>query len=555
MKRILGTTIFLFSALTAFAQSSASNGTEGQVEEIELPDVTTVVNGKAFTAGKDSVPDYTEILPESSSPKIQLPEMEGVKTPKNLPEKKAASSQKEKDIYANGELGAGYPFYFKGDFSIYRASGSSPFEIDFSHESAEGFAREKADEGFFERKSSVKGKKSLYSDYGKHRIQAEYKMSDDGLQLKSDSYSDIVKHTIWADAGSDWETDNGFLFSYGADGAWFNRYGEVMKDSAKAGNFLDSTKILDLNPYFGAGWNNESLKFMLTGFYTLQANLGGKDNLSEAKDSSSGERTHRGQFKLDFSWKNDFLTLGADGSLIIGNAIGDKAALPAFTGMVDFSSDFLTIEARGGLSSYQEKLRNLENLYNFSVSPALPSETSDWFGKLNVTVPISETFSTKGKAEFKKTAFENGIWQAVYANKNEIQSGLYIISPDERTELNTSLGFYADFSPFKAEINWASFWLDVPVLEDEQKIALSFEYQSLDAKWNAGAKTEVAFGEDADLCPNISGFLSVRLAPSLSLAFEVNDIIKLCHGTSRKYAHSDFITTSGNAVLLAKFQF
>ena len=113
MKRILGTTIFLFSALTAFAQSSASNGTEGQVEEIELPDVTTVVDGKTFTAGKDSVPDYSEILPENDSPEIQLPQMDGVKSANNSVDISERASQKEKDIYAQGELGAGYPFYFK----------------------------------------------------------------------------------------------------------------------------------------------------------------------------------------------------------------------------------------------------------------------------------------------------------------------------------------------------------------------------------------------------------------------------------------------------------
>ena len=65
----------------------------------------------------------------------------------------------------------------------------------------------------------------------------------------------------------------------------------------------------------------------------------------------------------------------------------------------------------------------------------------------------------------------------------------------------------------------------------------------------------VAFGEDADSCPDLSAWTGVRLAPALSLAFEVNDVIKLASGKSRDWAHSQFITTSGNAVLLVKFQF
>lgn len=570
MKKIFINTILLAAAVTVFAQAKAEN-TEIIEEEIELPDVTTVVNGKTFTAGKDSVPDYTKILPETSAPEVQLPEMDGVKTSKNLPENHNRNESKSKDIYAQGELGAGYPFYFKGDFSIYRASGNSPFEIDFNHEGSEGFARKKADEGYFMRETSVKGKKSFYGEHGKHHVDGEYKMSDDGLQLKSDSFSDTVKHTIYADAGSDWETSGGFLISYGADGAWFNRYGEVMKDSLTYGNFFDSTKVLDLNPYLGFGWGTEGFKAMLTAYYGFQGNLAGDDNFFKAEGSSSAERSHRGQFKLDASWENDFVSLGADASLIIGTATGSKDFVPAFTGRFDFKTEsftdgrFITIAVRGGLDSYQEKIRNLENKYKFAVAPAIPTETTDWFSKLDVSVPILTAFEAKAGLEYRKTAFENGFWQVRYkdplssqlsgSEENARQIGLYIIAPEERTEFNTNFGFFADISSIKMGAQWKAFWKDVPSLEDEHEIILSLEYQSLDAKWNLGTSTAIAFGDEADSCPDLSAWAGVRLAPALSLAFEVNDVIKLIGGNSRDYAHSEFITTSGNAVLLVKFQF
>lgn len=556
MKKLLLNIIFLSACTAMFAQ----NKNEVVEEEIELPDVTTVVNGKTFTAGKDSVPDYTKILPEDSAPEVQLPEMDSVKSSKNLPENRDRVDAKAKDIYAEGELGAGYPFYFKGDFSIYRASGNSPFEIDFNHESAEGFARKKADEGYFARSTSVKGKKSLFTERGKHRAGGEYKMSDDGLQLKSDSYSDTVKHTIYADAGSDWELSNGFIISYGADGSWFNRYGEIMKDSKKSGNFLDSTKVVDFNPYAGFGWTNEEFKAMFTAYYGFQGNLAGDDNLMEIEGSSSSECSHRGQFKLDVSWANDIISLGADGSLIVGTATGSKSFLPACTGKADFKTDyftgdrFLTVSLRGGIDSYQEKIRNLENKYKFSVAPAIPVETTDIFTKLEVSVPILTAFEAKSTVEFRKSAFENGVWSPDY-KESKLVSGLYMITPEERTEFNTDLAFFADISSIKMGARWKSFWKDVPSLEDEQKIILTLEYQTLDTKWNLGTSTAIAFGRESDSCPDISAWAGFRLAPALSLAFEVNDVIKLCSGTSRDYAHSEFITTSGNAVLLAKFQF
>ena len=575
MKKIVFNFILVFAFFSysqaLYSQAQKENQAEAVEEEIELPDVTTVINGKTFTAGKDSVPDYTKILPENSAPEVQLPEMEGVKIPKNLPENIERSVQKEKDIYASGELGAGYPFYFKGDFSIYRASGNSPFEIDFNHESAEGFAREKSNEGYFERSTLVKGKKSLFGEISNHRVQAEYKMTDDGLQLKSDSYSDMVKHTIYADAGSDWDFSNGLLLSYGADGAWFNRYGQVMKDSLVAENFLDSTKILDLNPYAGFGWADYGFKAMFTASYGFQGNLGGEDNLLKIQSSSSDEYSHRGQFKLDLSWENDFMMLGADGAVIVGSAIGEKNVLPAFTAKADFQTDyftddrFVTLSLKGGLDSYQAKIRELENKYKFAVSPVIPTETSDWFAKMDLLVPILSAFEVKSEFEFRKTAFENGVWQVKYKEAFPFdadftsglanQFGLYAIESVERTEVNTVFAFNADFAPFKAGIEWKSFWKDLPSLEDEQKIALRFEYQSADAKWNAGTSAAFAFGEDADKCPDLSLWTGCRLAPALSLAFEVNDVIKLLGGKSRDYAHSEFITTSGNAVLLVKFHF
>ena len=571
MKKILLNTIFFAAAFALSAQSKNTAPNEIIEEEIELPDVTTVVNGKTFTAGKDSVPDYTKILPENSAPEVQLPEMEGVKTPKNLPENHNRQEAQAKDIYAQGELGAGYPFYFKGDFSIYRASGNSPFEIDFNHEGSEGFARKKADQGYFARETSVKGKKSLFGERGTHHVEGEYKMSDDGLQLKSDSFSDMVKHTIYADAGSDWETEKGFLISYGANGAWFNRYGEVMQDSVTYENFLDSTKIVDVNPYLGFGWTDgDGFKAMLTGFYGFQGNLAQKDNLMKIEESSSSERTHRGQFKLDVSWENDFISLGADASLILGTAIGSKSVLPACTGRLDFKTEsftddrFITISARGGIDSYQEKIRNLENKYKFAAAPALPCETSDFFTTVDLSLPILTAFEAKAGFEFRKTAFENGFWQVKYKEallslpKEDgtfTQIGLYQIAPEERTEINTNLAFYADISAFKLGLLWKSFWKDIPSLEDRQKVTVSAEYQSLSAKWNAGTSMAVAFGEDADTCPDLSAWAGVRLAPALSLAFEVNDVIKLASGKSRDWAHSEFITTSGNAVLLVKFQF
>lgn len=558
MKKILLYTFFFVLSLQIFAQTASQNvETE---EEIELPDVTTVVNGKTFTIGKDSVPDYTKILPESNAPSVTFPSVEENPGQRENGNPSGRKDDKIKDIYAEGELGAGYPFYFKGDFSIYRASGDSPFEIDFNHESAEGFAGKKANEGYFSRNTSVRGEKSLFGSLGKHHGSAEYKMSDDGLQLKSDSYSDMVKHTISGEIASSWELGNGILIDYGADAAWFNRYGEVLSASDPEDNYEKITKIVDVNPFIGFGWHGNGFKAMLTSFYGFQGNLEKSGNLLEIENSSNKDASHRGQFKLALSWENDKLALGADGSLIIGTATGKKDILPAFTAKLDFKTEAFTedryfqLSARGGLDSYQEKIRNLENLYRYAICAAIPSETTDYFASVNLKVPLLSACELTGGFEFKKTAFENYLWQALYTEKLA-SSGLYVVAPSGRTEYNSNLGFSLDFSPVKAGLEWKAYWKDVPVIEDEHKIKASISYQDSQAKLDAGASAAFAFGDEADLCPDISLWAGIRLAPALSLALELNDVIKLFGNSSRDFAHSEFITTSGNAVLLAKFQF
>ena len=76
MKKIFLILTACFCGTFVFAQ------TEGEVQssenEIELPDVTTVISGGALTAGKDSVPDYKKILPDKNTGSLELPEMESV---------------------------------------------------------------------------------------------------------------------------------------------------------------------------------------------------------------------------------------------------------------------------------------------------------------------------------------------------------------------------------------------------------------------------------------------------------------------------------------------
>ncbi|MBQ7159938.1 MAG: hypothetical protein IJS09_11040 [Treponema sp.] len=80
-----------------------------QEEAIALPDVTTVVSGGAITAGKDSVPDYSPVLPDVETARVELPQVaeKVAEAPAPDPEPTPKSNTK---FRVGGGLYTGFPF-------------------------------------------------------------------------------------------------------------------------------------------------------------------------------------------------------------------------------------------------------------------------------------------------------------------------------------------------------------------------------------------------------------------------------------------------------------
>ena len=79
------TVVFLTAVLFAAELFAQTSDDLQQEEAIELPEVTTVVSGESIKAGKEAVPDYKEILPDTSSSELELPEMNQVNA-QNVPQ-------------------------------------------------------------------------------------------------------------------------------------------------------------------------------------------------------------------------------------------------------------------------------------------------------------------------------------------------------------------------------------------------------------------------------------------------------------------------------------
>jgi len=245
--------------------------------------------------------------------------------------------------------------------------------------------------------------------------------------------------------------------------------------------------------------------------------------------------------------------------VIAGNSIGKQNVLFPFLlggkAEIPYGLSFrpLCLKIEGGFDSVLESSGKLEQKYLFAALYCLSSEQSDWYGQIAASVPVQDFFSVNLSGEFRKTAFDNGVWTPDYKTSPS-SAGFYVIKQENRTELKSVAELSADFEKLKFSGSWKSYWLDVPSYEDEQSLTASVIFEP-DNLWNLKASITQNLGDDAEKVPVLDFSGSVRASNSIRLALEATDIIKLVTVKTRAFAHSQYKQNCGHITALVKFQF
>ena len=151
-------------------------------QNIELPEVTTVISGETEKAENDALPDFSDVLKlpnGSGGVEPELPDME------SSGKADIASSplpKGEKSVYAEGLIGGGYPMSFTGNISVFRSVGESPFRFNFEHNSALGYSNHSLIDNFSDKETKLEIKKSYKKNNLSWNAGGSYKTSTDGLQ-------------------------------------------------------------------------------------------------------------------------------------------------------------------------------------------------------------------------------------------------------------------------------------------------------------------------------------------------------------------------------------
>ena len=538
---------YIFS-LCALAVFTAAGFAQDAAEEsqIELPDLTTVVSGADRQIDFAPAPDFDDVLEPQYNSGDLVPVLPSASAGGEADVVNAANDAMQKDIYAEGTIGGGYPASFIGDFEVSRLYGADPFKISFAHESASGFAGHNLADGYSNHSTLISVEKDFIRSKLRWGFAGRYEDLGNGLQSRVESIAANNQDSIGLSANFLWALPKDFELSFTAGSEFYYRFADITKSSNQdfeVPAWIKNTSRITADPELKISWLHNGFEISFDALYNMEA---------------WNKVSNRGEFGLDFAWHNEKLKLYADAGVVVGNNIGNNNVVVPFSlGLetnlpVYFSDRELNLVVFGGLASNQNTTAQLEREYKFSGIENFASETSDWFGKATVLVPLKTSFTGTVAAGFNHTAFGNGVWVPDYSNAESLVSGLYTYSQKSRNEFYTDFAFTWKYKLFAATAKYHANWLEKPALENKHAISVNFALQSQKGLW--GANLDTAYILDSSDKPVISMEGYVQASSAVRICLSVNDMLKLLGAEERPYA-GQYVANSGNASLFVKFLF
>ena len=541
MKRLYKKSVLILCSLSFAGFVFAQN--------IELPEVTTVISGDTEKVEADALPDFSDVLATttvtagSGGVEPVLPEVEASESTEITSVKTVVA---DKSVYAEGLLGGGYPTLFKGDIAVFRNVGESPFRFALTHDSATGYAGHSFTDGFSDRLTKIEIEKSYKKNNLSWSAGGSYQTAADGLQgnVPSD-FSDGFPVSIFnrevynVDGKIKYEFSNGFYTGFDSGVDFYNRYAD------KKSNWISTIAYMDFEPTTYFRWQGHGFDTGLTAAYSFGTEFANNSYING----------HRAEFTADLQWQNDLLHIFGKASAVVGNQINGNPVIVPFTIGVDssfpvyFANRRVGLSLEGGIKSYKPHVWQLENKYKFAEINSNTAESSDWYGKFNLTLPLKSAFTGSATVEYYQTAYGNGVYEPDYSAARDV----YYIYQNAHQLFITDFSFAYTYDIFSISGGWHSNWMDVPALESKQKVHLALNFQDEQTRWGSTLGFIMMINSEIETpVVNAEGF--VRITPSVRAILSVNDIIKLYKGETRVYA-GKYASRGGSATVLLKFFF
>ena len=453
----------LISTVSVMAQSNANN----DLISIQLPDMTTSIEGDSILLEEDAIPDFTVLLPNSDSILPVLADG-GITANEFIPGMISLTPvEKEKTVFIEGVIGAGFPGSFEGVFSIY-SNGENPFELDFAHETVSKYNFNEQTGNFNSTYTNINGTKELnISDTLSLNIGADYTSSIFGLQSQSPLFYNIFAQQASGNFGVNWQFANSWKLLGDISGQYLTQYvgfnGNLVTDQTTSQQeFVVSPKIgVELT------LDNFSLGTMLT--YDIGMN----------------------QNRLDFgviaeyNFTPMFKAAAEVGIVVLPSS--PKFIVPFTIGIQGDSSLPVGFAVEGGLRSTPADLAFLQNEYPYMFSGSYFAEETEWFAEGKVNLPFTNGLSIFAGANYANTAFNGG--RLLPSKEPNEFTGLYEPTITSVSIFDTELSASWNFGMFGIGAGWTARWFDNLYGNPKQELQLSLAALPQSVVWGSELTT------------------------------------------------------------------
>lgn len=203
----------------------------GFSQNIELPEVTTVVSGENVIAQEDDLPSFSDVIiipQKSENEEIILPE---VTVSSSDIENKSEQERYQKNIFAEGKIGGGFPTLFTGEFSVFKVTPESPFKIYFLYDSAAGYANHLLTDGFSDQTVNF----TVDKGYSKNNLSLNfgggYNSFSNGLQNLQSEITKINQNQYFGDVDFSYNLQKNIILGAFFDLDFYNRYADALNNN------------------------------------------------------------------------------------------------------------------------------------------------------------------------------------------------------------------------------------------------------------------------------------------------------------------------------------
>lgn len=533
----------------------ASNIAFAKEEKIEIPDVTTFIEGDAQNL-KLPAPDF-EIFATKPIEKVVLEpvELEPIEIEEEGSEEKKIIIN---DTVVQGIVGGGYPPSFLGKFGIENKSEEDPYSIDFVYDSVAAMASNSLTDCFNSINTSIHFYKAMTLQKGNLALKADYASSINGFQSMAQSLGAL--NQIFVDLNLNYNYYLRFFdcLNITFDGVFYNRYSDITDSTLSIENWQAESRMLCFMPSLSLSktFLEEALTLKLNANYNLDMDIYGSLVNSQTL-YTSGKTLNRTFFDTSLEYKKNKFYFESHVGAVAGSHQNENIVIVPFSLKLLFSVPFenysdVNVAISGGLKTSKTDISKLEKQYKYSAFSFLPHEESFWFSQMQGNLQLRNNLFVKGDVSFSKSALNNGVWFCDY--DKDAQNGLYTYSKKDITSLSTSLSFDFIYNLFNITGKFCVNLFDLLPLQNRYEYYAKIKYNA-STNWEAFIETQGAL-DASDKTPILNAQVSYKLKSqdqnSMQVILFTKDAIKFFSGASREYA-GNYICDSGSITLMLEF--